>query len=92
MGCVFPGSRPFHCFAFQIFEFMKHKLSELEERVSVVRRGKGRDAHYIAECPLCPYTHPVDVHSSEKSAEVSAKQNVTSHLRTHHKDEIDHAA
>ncbi len=72
-----------------VFSFMRHRLSALVEKVRVQRRGKGRDAHYIAECPLCPYSYLVDVRTSEKSAEVLAVQNVTNHLKTTHGDEID---
>ena len=71
---------------------MRHKLSELIERVTTERRGKGRDAHYIATCPLCGYTHPVDVYGSEKSAELLAVQNVTNHLKGQHSEEIDRDA
>ena len=68
---------------------MTQKFSELRQAVTLRRCGKGRGAHYVAECPLCDYSHSVDVLSSEISAEAMAKQNVLTHLRAHHAHEID---
>jgi hypothetical protein len=68
---------------------LTRKLSELKRAVKGERRGKGRDAHYVAECPLCGYSHSVDMLSSEKSAELLAKQHILHHLKTQHAHEID---
>lgn len=68
---------------------MRHNLSDLVKRVTAQRRGKGRDAHYIAECPICGYSHPVDVLADDASAEVLAKQKIIEHLQARHGDDLD---
>ena len=68
---------------------MVHKLSDLIKKLTATLKGKGRDAHYVATCPICFYSHSVDVLSNETSAEEFAKQHIVGHLKAKHRDEIE---
>lgn len=70
---------------------MSHKLSELEKRISVwsVPSRKKGDSYFAAECPICGYTHKVDILGSDAVAEAHARQNVVAHIKWKHAAEID---
>jgi len=68
---------------------MKRKFSDLKNSVVAKRGGKPRSGHYTATCPICMFSHSVDVLGSEKSAELLATDAILRHLKGVHKDEID---
>ena len=68
---------------------MIHKFSELKASIKIDRQGSGRALRCQASCPLCGYTHAVDVLGSEAAAESMAAQNIQAHLKARHSAEFD---
>lgn len=56
--------------------------------VNVERGGSSNDVHYVAECPVCGYTHSVDVRTNDNAARVLAAQNIQNHIVAKHPDQI----
>jgi hypothetical protein len=64
------------------------KLSHKEWRdlVRVEFKGKGRNRHCSAICPICLISYDVDILSSDASAHKLAVEKVASHVNSAHAD------
>ena len=67
---------------------MKLTLKEWTEKIAVEAKGGSRSRFYTATCPLCDFSHNVDILASDASARLLATQRVATHVHVAHRTEI----
>ena len=66
----------------------KRSHKQWRELIRAEFKGKGRNRHCSATCPICLITYDVDILSSDASARALAVGKVTSHINSAHADEL----
>jgi hypothetical protein len=59
---------------------------EWRDLIRVEFKGKGRNRHCSATCPICLISYDVDILSSDASARALAVGKVASHINSAHPD------
>ena len=73
---------------FYPFTFMSHTIEEWSAKIQVGENGSRNDVYFTAECPICSYSHSVDVRSSDQSARVLAVAHIRRHITAMHQDKL----
>jgi hypothetical protein len=68
---------------------MKKTPKQWLDEISTTRNRKGKDSWFTASCPICGYSHDVNLLSSDAVAEIAAKERVLRHIRSNHKELVD---
>ena len=61
---------------------------ELEAKISIEPRGKGKQAHLVASCPFCSEWAASDILATYHLSEWNAKNKILNHIKVHHKERI----
>jgi hypothetical protein len=66
----------------------KRSRKEWRDLIRAELKGKGRNRHCSATCPICLITYDVDILSSDASATALAVGKVASHINNAHADAL----
>jgi len=67
----------------------KRSHKEWRDLIRAELKGKGRNRHCSAICPICLISYDVDILSSDASARALAVGKVASHINSAHQGRVD---